>query len=185
MKDFIIPFLTILLAEFGDKTQLAVLTMSSKTKKRLNLFFGVILAFIIVDGLAIYFGEFIVNYVDMFWIKLISGVLFLIFGLLPFILKEKDEKDEILNFKSPFISGFLIIFLAEMGDKSQISSAMFASIYNAWIVFFAVILALIILTVLAIYVGEFIIKKFNKKKIEFIANSVFIIIGLLTLISLI
>ena len=56
-QDFFIPFLTIGLAEFGDKTQLAILGLSTKTKKHLSLILGVVLAFILTDGLAVILGD--------------------------------------------------------------------------------------------------------------------------------
>lgn len=185
--DFIVPFASILLAEFGDKTQLAVLSMSTKTKEYYSLFFGVLFAFILIDGLAVYFGSVLVNIIPMFWVKLISGGLFLFFGIYGLI--GKDEEDDIAidkkKLKSTFFSSFLIIFFAEMGDKSQIASALFGSIYLPILVFLGIILALAILSFVAIFIGRILIKKFDSNMIAKISNYFFIGIGLITLLSLV
>ena len=56
ISDILLPFITIALAELGDKTQLAVFALASKTKKHLSLLLGAILAFVIADGLAVILG---------------------------------------------------------------------------------------------------------------------------------
>jgi len=57
MLDLLIPFFAIGLAELGDKTQLAVILLSSRTGDHLQLLIGIVLAFMIVDGVAILAGE--------------------------------------------------------------------------------------------------------------------------------
>ena len=44
IPDVLIPFVTTGLAELGDKTQLSILLLSSKTKKHLELLLGVMAA---------------------------------------------------------------------------------------------------------------------------------------------
>ncbi len=57
LQDILIPLIVVGLAELGDKTQLSTLLLASKTKKHIQLFLGTILAFLIVDGIAIQNGE--------------------------------------------------------------------------------------------------------------------------------
>lgn len=176
IPDFIIPFIAIGLAELGDKTQLAIFCLSSKTKKYFSLLAGVILAFIIAEGLAILLGDYITKLIPLNYIKIISGSIFLIFGIITLLnSKEEELKCEL---KKPFLSGFGMILISEMGDKSQIASALFATKYNPLLVFLGVILALTILSIMAVYLGKYITTKLNKKIIAYIAGSLFIIIGI-------
>jgi len=78
------------LAELGDKTQLSVFLLSSKTKEHLNLLLGVMLAFLVVDGIAILAGDWITNIIPASLIKILSGVIFIIFGVL--ILRSKKRR---------------------------------------------------------------------------------------------
>ncbi len=176
-----LPFITILLAELGDKTQLAVFSLSTKTKKYYELLFGVILAFALADGLAILFGDLITRIIPIVYIKLISGLVFIIFGIMTFLDKDDDEKN--VKMKNPFITGFTIVFLAELGDKTQIASGLFATQYNPYLVFIGVMFALAILSIIAVFLGEFVAKKVDKKVISKIAATVFIVIGLVIIFS--
>ena len=185
--DIIIPFISILLAEFGDKTQIAVLSMSSKFKNQKALFIGVFLGFLVVDGLAVYFGNYLINYIPLFWIKIISGLIFLIIGLIGLFNKEEEDDEEIKfnkKAKSTMLVGFTVIFFAEMGDKSQITSALFGTIYNAELVLLGVMLSLSFLTILAMYLGKYLFKKFKIETINKYANYLFIILGIITIVSL-
>ncbi|MFC1705016.1 TMEM165/GDT1 family protein [Nanoarchaeota archaeon] len=176
LQDFIIPFFTIGLAEFGDKTQLAVLGLSTKTKKHLPLILGVVLAFIITDGLAILLGDWISNFIPMDYIKIIAGIIFILFGVI-LLMNSKEEKEK-YELKNPFISSFLLITMMEMGDKTQIAAALFATKFNPFLVFLGVITALLALSILAVYAGKFIVKKVDKKVVSKVAGILFILIGL-------
>ena len=82
LQDMWIPLIAVGLAELGDKTQLSILLLSLKMEKRLYLLFGVILAFLIVDGIAILAGDWITNIVPISSVKILSGAIFIIFGIL-------------------------------------------------------------------------------------------------------
>jgi len=90
LQDIWIPLIVVGLAELGDKTQLSILLLSLKMKKRLYLLFGLILAFLIVDGIAILAGEWITNIVPISSVKILSGAIFIIFGIL-ILRSEKEE----------------------------------------------------------------------------------------------
>lgn len=59
LEDLLIPFTVVGIAEMGDKTQLSMLLLSSKTKRRLPLLAGAALAFLIVDGIAVTAGSWV------------------------------------------------------------------------------------------------------------------------------
>lgn len=177
IQDFLIPFVSIGLAELGDKTQIAVLCLASKTKKYIQLLFGVILAFAITDGLAILLGNFITAHIPILYIKIVSGAIFIIFGLIM-LLNNKTEEAQ-CELKQPFTSGFLLILVSEMGDKTQIASGLFATKYNPIMVFIGVLSALTLLSVMAIYLGKFIALKMNKRAISKVAGIVFVVLGVL------
>lgn len=79
--------LSILVGEFGDKTFLASLGFGIQYPSyKLVLITGAILGMIASDSIAIIFGKFISKYISEEKMKKISGILFLIFGILGFIL---------------------------------------------------------------------------------------------------
>jgi putative Ca2+/H+ antiporter (TMEM165/GDT1 family) len=164
------------LAEFGDKTQLSILILSSKTNKHFQLLMGTLLAFLIVDGIAILLGNWIINIVPILYIKILSGIIFIIFGILLIFSKQEDIEEK-YYFKNPFMLSFSLIFLTEWGDKTQIAAALFATKYNGLLVLAGVMVALTLLTVMAIYIGKYISTKIDRKLISMVAGVVFIIIG--------
>jgi Ca2+/H+ antiporter, TMEM165/GDT1 family len=177
IQDLLVPFVTVGLAELGDKTQLAVLCLASKTKKYLRLLLGVILAFAITDGLAILLGNFVTAHIPILYIKIVSGTLFIIFGIVTLLNNRTEEAQ--CELKQPFTSGFFLILVSEMGDKTQIASGLFATKYNPVMVFIGVLSALTVLSVMAVYLGKFISLRINKRVISKIAGTMFIALGIL------
>jgi Ca2+/H+ antiporter, TMEM165/GDT1 family len=155
IEDLLVPLLAIGLAEMGDKTQLSVLLLASRTKNYFTLLLGVLLAFLIVDGVAILAGSWITTILPEHAMKILSALIFIIFGILIF-RSNPEEAEANKSTKSPFFSGFSLIFVSEWGDKTQIASALFAAEYNPWMVLIGAMTALTILSILAIYLGRFI-----------------------------
>lgn len=81
-KLFLSAFVTIFLAELGDKTQLAVITMTSKTNSVLSIFLGASLALILVTLLGVFLGNFVNQYVPAEWLQRIVATAFIIIGVL-------------------------------------------------------------------------------------------------------
>ena len=176
IEDLVIPLITIAAAELGDKTQISILLLSSKTKKHLQLLIGAILAFVIVDGIAIIAGSWITSIVPVDYLKIISAIVFIIIGIFMLISKDGEEKET--TQKNPFIAAFLLIMLTEWGDKTQIAAAIFATQYDAIFVFIGTITALLILSLIAIFFGKVISTRLNKKIVNKIAGIIFIILGI-------
>jgi putative Ca2+/H+ antiporter (TMEM165/GDT1 family) len=183
LDEILIPLLAVGLAEMGDKTQLSILLLSSRTREYAQLLAGVMLAFLLADGFAILVGSWVTNVIPVHLVKLISGAVFVLFGLL--ILKgDKDEEEKSnLSPKNAFISGFTMIFLSEWGDKTQIASALFATEYNPLRVFLGVMVALLILSIMAVYLGKFLAGKIDRRVITKVAGVVFLLIGLSFMLS--
>lgn len=183
IQDIIIPLLAIGIAELGDKSQIAVFCLASKTKEYWKLFLGVMLAFAITDALAVIFGGVITEIVPKEIIIGLSGLAFLVIGVMTLVSKDEDEAS--CDLKTPFMSSFLLILMCEMGDKTQIVAGLFATRYNPYLVFIGVMIAMGILTAMAIYMGKFIVEKISHKKISLISGIMFILIGIWTILGLV
>jgi putative Ca2+/H+ antiporter (TMEM165/GDT1 family) len=77
----------ILIAELGDKTQLAVISLSSKRKSK-TVFMGALLAFALVDGVSALLGGAIATLIPAFWIGIGAGVAFIIFAVYTLFLED-------------------------------------------------------------------------------------------------
>lgn len=152
--------------------------LSSKTNKPTYLLIGVMLAFLIVDGIAIAAGSWITTIIPIRILKIASGVIFIILGILILRKKKEDNERKTLN-KNVLLSGFFLIFLTEWGDKTQIAAALFAAKYNVIMVLCGTMIALSLLSIIAVYFGKIISEKIDKKLLNRIAGVVFIIMGLI------
>jgi putative Ca2+/H+ antiporter (TMEM165/GDT1 family) len=86
-KIFATAFLTLFLAELGDKTQLAVITMTADTNSKISVFLGASLALIAVTLLAVLFGGLLSQYIPTEWLQRIVAAAFIIIGVLMLLGK--------------------------------------------------------------------------------------------------
>ena len=87
-------FVTVFLAEMGDKTQLTTITLSSTTNKPLAVFIGSSVALILATLLGALAGGSIANLIPAFLLKLLSGIVFLIIGINLFSQSKKESTNE-------------------------------------------------------------------------------------------
>ena len=78
----ITTFGVIFLAEMGDKTQLAAMTMAAQTKKPWAVFLGASLALAAVSALGVIVGSVIGDYVPLEWVKRAAAIAFILIGVL-------------------------------------------------------------------------------------------------------
>ncbi len=81
-KIFGTAFITLFLAELGDKTQLAVITMTADSKSTLSVFLGASLALIVVTLLGVLLGGMLSAYIPTEWLQRIVAVAFIVIGML-------------------------------------------------------------------------------------------------------
>ena len=73
LRVLLTTFGIIFLAEMGDKTQLAAMTMAAQTKKPWAVFVGASLALAAVSALGVVVGGVIGDYVPLEWVKRIAA----------------------------------------------------------------------------------------------------------------
>ena len=86
-KIFGTAFVTLLLAELGDKTQLAVITMTASTESKISVFIGASLALIVVTALGVLIGGVLSAWIPTEWLQRIVAVAFIVIGVLMLIGK--------------------------------------------------------------------------------------------------
>ena len=87
-------FVTVFLAEIGDKTQLTTITLSSTTNKPLAVFIGSSLALILATLLGALAGGSIANLIPAFILKLLSGIVFLLIGINLLAQSKKETASD-------------------------------------------------------------------------------------------
>jgi len=82
LRVLLTTFGIIFLAEMGDKTQLAAMTMAAQTKRPWAVFIGASLALTVVSALGVVVGNVIGDYVPLLWVKRAAAVAFIAIGAL-------------------------------------------------------------------------------------------------------
>jgi putative Ca2+/H+ antiporter (TMEM165/GDT1 family) len=80
-------FALLFVAELGDKTQLAVISMTAKHKMPVWVFIGATLALAAVTGIGVLGGEFLTRFVPEAVLRKVAAVLFMGMGLLMWFEK--------------------------------------------------------------------------------------------------
>ncbi len=80
-------FGVIFLAEMGDKTQLAAMTLAAEKKRPWEVFIAASLALTAVSAIGIIVGSALGHYLPLEWIKRVAGVAFIVIGVLVLIGK--------------------------------------------------------------------------------------------------
>jgi putative Ca2+/H+ antiporter (TMEM165/GDT1 family) len=199
------------LGELGDKTQLIVFNLALEYKKFYKVGIGVTIGFAILVTIGVFFGTVITRFIPIFIISIVSGIVFIIIGILEArnlkklylehkkgndIIVEEDQNDKNLESdkktslkfakikKNPYLAGFLYIFVMELGDKTQILTITLSSIYVFPIeVWLGAFLALISVAWIGILFGAFIARKVPKFYLKLISTTIFIFVGILILIT--
>jgi putative Ca2+/H+ antiporter (TMEM165/GDT1 family) len=86
-KIFGTAFVTLLLAELGDKTQLAIVMLTAKTDSKVAVFLGASLALVFVSLLAVLFGGLLTQFIPAEWLQRIAAVAFILIGVLMLVGK--------------------------------------------------------------------------------------------------
>jgi putative Ca2+/H+ antiporter (TMEM165/GDT1 family) len=85
LKLFLTTFATLFIAEIGDKTQLACISLAAKTHKPWTVFAGASLALVLVSLIAVLCAQVITQFVPENLIKKISASIFVVIGVLMFM----------------------------------------------------------------------------------------------------
>lgn len=79
---FLTTFGVIFLAEMGDKTQLAAMTMATQSKNPWGVFLGAALALTAVSAIGVVAGAALGTYLPVIWIKRVAAFAFILIGIL-------------------------------------------------------------------------------------------------------
>jgi Ca2+/H+ antiporter, TMEM165/GDT1 family len=79
---FLTTFGIIFLAEMGDKTQIAAMTMAAEKKRPWEVFIAASLALAAVSAIGVIVGTALGQYLPLLWIKRVAGSAFIVIGIL-------------------------------------------------------------------------------------------------------
>lgn len=78
---FLTTFISFFLAEMGDKTQLATVALAARFNEMLLVTIGSTLGMLFTNGLTVWFGEGVLKFIPMNYVRWTASILFFLFGL--------------------------------------------------------------------------------------------------------
>ena len=175
-------FLLIALAEFGDKSQLVCMTLAAR-HRGLPVVLGAVTAFAFLNLLAVLFGAAVAAWLPEWVVTVAVAVLFAVFGISALRYTEEDAHEEIDEKPGHgiFATTFLLIFLAEFGDKTQIAVAGLGSTTEAVAVWLGATLALTVTSILGVFAGRKFLHQLPLLWIHRISGAFFLLLALYAL----
>ncbi|WAK00694.1 TMEM165/GDT1 family protein [Methylobacter sp. YRD-M1] len=167
-------------AEIGDKSQLVCMTLASR-HRGLPVMLGAIAAFAFLNTLAVVFGVAIAAWLPEYIVAATVAFLFAAFGIHALRIEEEDEDEEVKEKSGHgiFFTTFLLITVAEFGDKTQLAVVALSSTASPIAVWLGSTAALASTSALGILAGRTILKKFPLTLLHKISGAIFLILAVL------
>ena len=182
---FLKVFFTEFIAEMGDKTQLMLIALTSKYKLK-DIIFGTAVAILVLNGLAGFAGGLVSEFIPGWLIKTVAALAFLYFAASTIAGDDDEEEEEGGNSKiklAPF-AVFCTFFVAELGDKTQLTAITFGAnegMEAAIVVWIACSLGLFAADILGMLVGYLLKSKTPEGLLNTLAFVIFSVFGVYTL----
>jgi putative Ca2+/H+ antiporter (TMEM165/GDT1 family) len=178
-------FGVIFVAELPDKTALAAVVLATRHRPW-PVFLGAALALSVQSVVAVAAGSLVAR-LDPQYVHLGSGIVFLICAVLMWRRRsdDDDEADAVeRGFWRSLWTTFVVIFLAEWGDLTQIGTATLEARYGDWpTVLVGSVAALWCVTALAVIVGSRLARVLSPRVTQRVAAVMFAIVGALLLVN--
>ncbi len=181
-------FSVIFLLELPDKTALATLVLATRHRP-VPVFAGAAAAFVVQTVVAVVAGS-LFAFLPKDPVRIAAGLLFLALAAATALTNrrrvEAEEEQEVekveQRFHAPLISAFVVVFVAEWGDLSQLATAAFQARYQQPVLVFAAsLLALWCVTAIAAAAGNRIGRLIPERPLQFAAAAVMTVVALLLL----
>jgi len=171
-------FALIAAAEIGDKSQLVCMTLASR-HRAMPVLLGAIAAFAFLNTLAVMFGIAIASWLPAYIVATIVAILFAAFGIHSLRVEMEDENEEIKEKSghSIFFTTFLLITVAEFGDKTQLAVVGLSSTAAPIAVWLGSTVALASTSALGILAGRTILQKVPLVLLHRISGTIFLMLS--------
>ena len=187
MHEFLISTAIVALAEMGDKTQLLALLLAARFRKPVPILIAILAATLINHGLSAVLGQWITTVLSpevLIWVLSLGFIGMAAWMLIP---DELDDETASINKWQKFgVLGatFILFFLAEIGDKTQIATVALAARYDSifWVMAGTTV-GMILANAPAVFVGNKLADKLPIALIHKIGAAIFLVIGVSTLVQ--
>ncbi len=187
MYEFLLSTAIVALAEMGDKTQLLALLLAARFRKPVPILVAILLATLINHGLSAVLGQWITTVISpdvLLWVVSISFIAMAIWMLIPDELGDESSSINKWQKLGVFGATFILFFLAEVGDKTQVATVALAARFDSvlWVMLGTTI-GMMIANAPAVFIGDKLANRLPISLIHKIGALIFLLIGIGTLLK--
>ncbi|MDO2947797.1 TMEM165/GDT1 family protein [Aeromonas simiae] len=132
MEALLTSTLSVAIAEIGDKTQLLALLLICRFRKPWPIIAGMLAATVLNHACAAWLGEMISRWLDPKLLTYLVAGAFIAMAIWILVPDKMDDEESPLDRFGPFVATFILFFIAEIGDKTQIATVLLAAKYDAF-----------------------------------------------------
>lgn len=187
MYEFLISTAIVALAEMGDKTQLLALLLAARFRKPVPILIAILLATLINHGVSAVIGQWVTTVLSpeiLLWIVSIGFIAMAAWMLVPDQLGDESESINKWQRYGVFGATFVLFFLAEIGDKTQIATVALAARFDSILLVTAgTTLGMMLANAPAVFVGNKLADKLPISLIHKIGAAIFFFLGVAALLQ--
>ncbi|MGL4980312.1 MAG: TMEM165/GDT1 family protein [Fusobacteriaceae bacterium] len=177
-QDYLKALSLILFAEMGDKTQIIAMTFAMRYAMK-DILLGVALGAGCNHAIAIVLGTVLTKFINVDFLQLIAGMVFVVFAMLSLNTEDDDEDDEKSRQMSPIFTVAFAFFMGELGDKTQISALTLSlDSSNPIFILLGTTSGMVLTSLLGIIIGIKLGKKIPEFHLKVGAFVIFLIFGI-------
>ena len=185
MQALFVSLVAVAVAEIGDKTQLLALVLSARYRKPWPICLGIFVATLSNHALAGEAGVLLTQWLSPAILRWIIGLSFLSVAVWALFPDKADEGDAgRVPHRGVFVASAVGFFLAEMGDRTQIATAMLAAHYQPlWQVVAGTTLGMLAANVPVVFLGARFADRLPLRATRIVACILFAALGVIVLLS--
>jgi putative Ca2+/H+ antiporter (TMEM165/GDT1 family) len=179
---FFVSTLVVSLAEIGDKTQLLSLMLAARFRRPVPIVIGILVATLLNHALAAWLGQWAGEQLQGALGRWIVGLSMIVMALWTLKPDKLDDTEVPPNRYGLLALTFVLFFVAEIGDKTQVATVLLAAEYQSLIgVVAGTTLGMMIANVPAVLLGARFANRMPLKNIRTVTAGVFFVLGVLAL----
>ena len=183
---FLISTCLVSIAEIGDKTMLLAIMLAAAWRRPLPILLGIFVATLGNHAFAAHAGTVLGRFMEGDWVRWVIGLAFLGFAVWALIPDRFDERPDTTEktFSGVFWTTTAAFFVIEMGDKTQVATAVLAAQFQSLpLVVAGSTLGMMLVNAPAVLLGEAASRKLPLRWIRAAAAAGFAATGVWVLIA--
>jgi putative Ca2+/H+ antiporter (TMEM165/GDT1 family) len=183
MTDLAIALGVVFIAELGDKTQLVALSLGARYRP-INVVAALGATILVLQTLSVTIGSLIGDALSPRLTALIAGTMFIGFGVWTWWASHSGDTEDDLVAGPPtrgLAAVAIAFFIAELGDKTMLTTAALAADRSTIAVWIGSTLAMLTATTVAVIAGRALTRHVSQRGLQLVGAIAFLAVGTATL----